>query len=645
MSATPSAPAPLALPAVDGDWLGWLRGYGEEHLAAVEAGTATVRSARTDVLTSSQVVAAWDEVGRRLRLVGSASELLSSVHPDAQVREYADELSAQVSRISTELGQDADVYAVLSSLPTTGLSTDEQRFLRLELRDFRRSGIALDEDARARLRELAEEETAVRQAFDNLIRDDVRRFHVQASDLEDLPADWLAAHPAGDDGTVELTTDYPDLQPVLAFARNREVRAAMRTAASQRGWPENEKNLSRLIALRNERARLLGYDGWAAYDAEVKMIGSAPAIAEFVDKVSTAARPAADRDYEQLLARLRQDVPDAVELTAADTGYYTEVLRREEYEVDAQEVRRYFDFTKVRAGLLDVTSRLFGLTMTPVDDAPRWHEDVTCYDVEIDGEPLGRFYLDLHPREGKFKHAAQFELVAGVDGTARPEGVLVCNFPRGLMEHTQVVTLFHEFGHLVHHLVGGRRPLSRFSGVATEWDFVEAPSQMLEEWAWDADILASFATDESGVAIPADLVTKMRRAKDFGRGLHVAGQMYYAAISYWFYAAPGDDLDTQRAELRRRLYRPADLPDTHFHTSFGHLSGYSSAYYTYMWSLVIAKDLFSAFDPADLMAPDVARRYRDVVLARGGSEDAADLVAEFLGRPYTEHAFTRWLEG
>lgn len=643
MSAT--SPAPLVLPAVDGDWLGWLQGYGADQLAAVEAGAATVRGARTDTMSSAQVVAAWDEVGRRLRLVASSSELFSAVHPDERVRAAADELTAQVSRISTELGQDEQIFAVLRSLPTTGLSEEQQRFLAHELRDFRRSGIALDEDARTRLRELAEQETAARQDFDNVIRDDVRRIRVAPADLDGLPADWLAAHPTGDDGLVELTTDYPDLQPVMAFARDRSVREAMRTAASQRGWPDNQANLARLIQLRNERARLLGYDGWAAYDAEVKMIGSAPAIAAFVDQVADAARPAADRDYDQLLERLRRDLPDAAELTVADTAFYTEVLRREEYDVDAQQVRRYFDFEKVRAGLLDVTSRLFGLTMTALPDAPRWHEDVTCYDVELDGQPLGRFYLDLHPREGKFKHAAQFELVAGVEGLARPEGALVCNFPRGLMEHQQVVTLFHEFGHLVHHLVAGRRPVARFSGVATEWDFVEAPSQMLEEWAWDAAILASFATNEAGEPIPADLVAKMRRAKDFGRGLHVAGQMYYAAISYWFYAEPDADLDAQRTRLRERYYRPADLPDTHFHTSFGHLSGYSSAYYTYMWSLVIAKDLFSAFDPADLMDAETAHRYRDAVLARGGSADAADLVADFLGRPYTEAAFTRWLEG
>ena len=329
---------------------------------------------------------------------------------------------------------------------------------------------------------------------------------------------------------------------------------------------------------------------------------------------------------------------------STDKGHYGEVIRREHFDVDAQETRRYFDFTKVRAGLLDVTGRLFGLSYAPVDGAPRWHEDVAVYDVAADGASLGRIYLDLHPREGKYKHAAQFDLVPGIAGRQLAEGVLVCNFPRGLMEHDDVVTLFHEFGHLVHHVLAGRHAWARFSGVATEWDFVEAPSQMLEEWAWNADVLRSFATDASGAPIPTDLVEKMRRAEEFGKGYLARTQMFYAALSYRAHQRVPDDLTT----LVRRTQAAYDLfsyvPETHFHASFGHLEGYGSGYYTYMWSLVIAKDLFSAFDESDLFATDVAHRYRDRVLAPGGSRDAKDLVEDFLGRPYTFDAFEAWLD-
>jgi thimet oligopeptidase len=285
-----------------------------------------------------------------------------------------------------------------------------------------------------------------------------------------------------------------------------------------------------------------------------------------------------------------------------------------------------------------------------VPDATTWHDEVAAYDVHdasasAGTDPVGRIYLDLHPREGKYKHAAQFTLTDGVAGRQLPEGVLVCNFSRGLMEHDHVVTLFHEFGHLVHHVLGGHVAWARFAGVATEWDFVEAPSQMLEEWAWDPAILASFATDATGEPIPATLVEAMRASDDFGKGTQARGQMFYAAMSYRFHVERPADLTARMVELQEQ-YSPWPYQEgTHMFASFGHLGGYSSAYYTYMWSLVIAKDLFSAFDPGDLFAPDVARRYRDRVLAPGGTQDAADLVADFLGRPYTFDAYAAWLAG
>jgi thimet oligopeptidase len=212
------------------------------------------------------------------------------------------------------------------------------------------------------------------------------------------------------------------------------------------------------------------------------------------------------------------------------------------------------------------------------------------------------------------------------------------------MEHDDVVTLFHEFGHLVHHVLGGGQPWARFSGVATEWDFVEAPSQMLEEWAWDAQVLGSFATDEAGTPIPADLVGRMRAAQEFGKGYQVRTQMFYAATSYLLHRDRPADITAAVQQIQRKydLFEP--IPDTHFHASFGHLAGYTSAYYTYMWSLVIAKDLFSAFRADDLLDPAIAGRYRDEVLARGGSGDAADLVRGFLGRPYSFDAYAQWLD-
>ncbi|QIX28795.1 Zn-dependent oligopeptidase [Nocardioides sp. JQ2195] len=592
----------------------------------------------------ADVLAAWNDLHVELANAFSVAGLIAQVHPDKAIRELAEQVEVEANRFHTELMLDPGAFAALSAAPTEHLDPAARRALDKSLRDFRRAGVDRDEVTRAKLRDLNERGVELGQAFSRGIRDDNRTTTVAASALEGLPADWVADHPAGDDGRVTLTTDYPDTVPFMTFSQDAAARRAVMTSFLNGGWPQNDKVLAELLAVRHEHAQLLGYSDWADFDAEVKMIGRGAAIAEFIDSIAADSLAAGQRDIAVLLERARRDDPAVEAIDVANWRHYAEVVRREHFDVDAQEVRRYFDFTKVRQGLLDVTGRLFGLEYAEVPGAPSWHGDVTAYDVSLGGEVLGRIRLDLHPRDGKYNHAAQFDLVPGVRGVQLAEGVLVCNFPRGLMEHDDVVTLFHEFGHLVHHVLAGRHDWVRFSGVATEWDFVEAPSQMLEEWAWDADVLASFATDEAGTPIPADLVARMRAGEEFGKGFLARTQMFYAAISYRLHVERPDDITSRVLELHDAYNLIKPIPDTHFHTGFGHLEGYSSAYYTYMWSQVIAKDLFSAFDQDDLFADGPAQRYRDTVLAAGGSKDAADLVADFLGRPYNADAFRAWLE-
>jgi thimet oligopeptidase len=340
-------------------------------------------------------------------------------------------------------------------------------------------------------------------------------------------------------------------------------------------------------------------------------------------------------------------------------GWLENLVKKQRYEVDAGEVRQYFPYDRVLAGLLEITAEIFDLSYVAAGDAERWHPSVLVYDVMRGTTKLGRIYLDMHPRDGKYKHAAQFPLKDGVRGVQLPEGVLVCNFPapdagaasgrRGhaaLMEHDDVVTMFHEFGHLMHHVLGGHQRWISQSGVATEWDFVEAPSQMFEEWAWSYDTLARFASHhETGEVIPRTLVDNMRRADKFGLGTATVQQIFYAAISLGFHRADAGALD-QLAEVQRlqKRYTPfAYVPGTRFHTSFGHLVGYSAMYYTYLWSLVIAKDLLTPFQARGLMSTEVTYVYRDKVLVPGGSRDAADLVRDFLGRAYDFAAYEKYL--
>ncbi len=649
---------PLNLPPAD-DYETWLRERVAEEL---DRARALVDGLRSDPPADPlEVLRTWDRATLHLGNVGAIGSLFGNVHPSETVREVGDAAEQDAQRLSTEWSLDRDLYELFAGLDDSALADDPlaTRLLEKVRKDFRRSGVDQDETTRARISELKDRLTELDQEFSKVVRDDVRSIRVRPEQLDGVPADWMAAHPADEEGLVTVTTDYPDTIPVRMFARDQDVRREVQTTFLQRGWPATEPVLEELFRLRHELATLVGYDDWPSYDADVKMIGRGDAIPEFIDKIAEVADEPMRRDKEALLERYRKDYPDADDLPAYDFFHYQELLRQERYDVDSQKVRTYLDFTKVRQGLLEVTGRLFGLRYEPVADAPVWHDEVTAYDVFLADdvstgsttESLGRIYLDLHPREGKYKHAAQFTLAEGVAGQQLPEGVLVCNFSRGLMEHDHVTTLFHEFGHLLHHVLGGQGAWARFAGVATEWDFVEAPSQMLEEWAWDASVLQTFATDESGEPIPTDLVAGMREANDFGKGIYARTQMFYAAISYHFHAdrrraADGEDvpdLSTRMVGLQEQYAALPYLPGTHFFASFGHLGGYSSAYYTYMWSLVIAKDLFSAFDPDDLFAEGPATAYRDKVLARGGEKDAADLVADFLERPFSFDSYAAWL--
>ncbi|WP_246136703.1 M3 family metallopeptidase [Leekyejoonella antrihumi] len=592
---------------------------------------------------SLEALHAWNDIEVALGNAAAAASVYAETNPDGAVRDAADQAMQRIDAFSTDLGLDRDIYEVVTAVDGTGLDPDSSRLLERILRDFHRSGVDRDEQTRERLRDLAQAELLASQEFAKFIREGARSIRVRREDLAGMPDDWMSAHEPDQGGLVTVTTDYPDSIPLMTYCSVASTRRAMTHERLNIAWPQGDEVLQRLLGLRAEHASLLGYDSWADYDAEVKMIGDGGAIAEFIDQISAAAAGSAQRDKAVLVARRRQDVPEATDIDAADLTYYSEVVRKEDYAVDAQLTRTFFAFEKVRQGLLEVTGRLFGLTWRRVDDATLWHGDVTAYDVLQGDERIGRIYLDLHPREGKYKHAAQFVLASGVRGRQLPEGVLVCNFSKGLMEHGEVVTLFHEFGHLIHHVVGGDQQWVRFSGVATEWDFVEAPSQMLEEWAWDADILATFASDADGHTIPPDLVDRMRKADDFGKGFHARTQMFYAALSLGIHRSKPDDLTQAVRETQQKYSVFPYIEDTHFQCAFGHLDGYSSGYYTYMWSLVIAKDMFSAFDHANLFDPEVASRYRDKVLAPGGSDDAADLVADFLGRPYTFDAYAAWL--
>jgi thimet oligopeptidase len=601
---------------------------------------------------AGEALGAFDATFAALSEAASRASLARNVHPDTRMRDLAERCEQDVDALATELSLDRGLYDALASLEVAGEDASTRYYVEKSLRDFRRAGVDRDDATRARVRALREELVRIGQEFGRNIKDDVRRLELDPRDLDGLPEDWRRSHPPGPDGKVTVTTDNTDYVPFMTYARSERAREALWRLYRLRGHPRNLDVVARMLERRSELARVLGYASWAAYVTEDKMIGSEAAASEFVEKITRAAEARMARDYAQLLERKRKDVPGAARVEPWDSAWLQERIKAEQYGFDSQSVRPYFQYGQVKDGVLDVTARIFGIAYRRVADATVWHPEVEAYDVLEGDRLLGRVYLDMHPREGKYKHYAQFTLASGQEGVRLPEGVLVCNFPRpapnapALMEHGDVKTFFHEFGHLLHHVLGGHTRWAGQSGVATEWDFVEAPSQMLEEWVWDPGVLATFARHaQTGEPLPADVVGRMKAADEYGKGLMVRQQMFYAATSLELHRRDPAGLDTTAlvAEMQERYTPFRHVEGTYFHESFGHLDGYSAIYYTYMWSLVIAKDLFGPFREAGLMDPGPARRYRKAILEAGGSKPAAELVKDFLGRPYAFEAYEQWL--
>lgn len=576
--------------------------------------------------------------------------LAEQVHPSKPFRDVAQTCEQEVSRVLTDISLDKDMYKVLASLDGARLDSAGSYYLRTTLRDYHRAGVDRDDPTREKIRALQDELVKIGQQFDQNIAADVRKFQVNASDLDGLPEDFKRSHPPDASGKVTLTTDNTDYFPFMDYAKSEAARKEFFVLYRQRAYPKNIDVLGQLLQKRHELANVLGYPDWAAYITEDKMVGTEQNAADFIEKITTAAQAGSRRDYDELLAYKKHEDPKAESVNAWDVAHLVRGAKIDRFGYDSEVIRPYFEYSRVLQGILDISSRMYGITYKPVTSAQVWHPEVTVYDVYDQSKLIGRIYFDMFPRENKYKHYATFTLATGKNGFRLPEYVLVCNFPKatggpGLMERDDVITFFHEFGHLIHGIMKGN---TKWAMGDLENDFIEAPSQMFEEWPKDPAILKLFARHyKTNEPIPAALAEKARAADDFGRALNVRTQMFYAAISLDFYNRDPQGLDTDKlvAQLQERYTPFKYVEGTHMHTAFGHLNNYSAVYYTYMWSLVIAKDMFTEFKKDGLLNPEVAGKYRTAVLGASGTKPAADLVRDFLGRPYSFQAYADWLNG
>lgn len=598
----------------------------------------------------------YDAAIEQLSLAGAQAGILNSVAADKSVRDQAQLEAQRVAMAGSALSLNRPVYDALVAMSLDGASPATRHYVERTLLGYRLAGVDKDEATRERLQALHEKATRLSLEFSRNIQEGGKTIEATPAELTGLPDDYLARHAAKKDEAtgeerITLTTDQPDVQPVMTFAADPSLRDRMFLAYNTRAYPANKQILLDLLATRQEIASVLGFRSWADLATADQMMESAANVRKFLSKLDEASREGARLEHKQIVEFARERQPGLTEIDITSRGYWYEQFRRAAFDFDSQSVRPYFPYAKVEAGVLDTAARLFKVEFRR-STAPAWHPAVSVFEVFDQGRLAGRFYLDMHPREGKDKWFSAAPVTTGVRGRYLPEAALICNFAGGepgdpgLMQYSDVVTFFHEFGHLMHAILGGDTEWAGVSGFATEGDFIEVPSQMLEEFFRDEKLLQSFARHyQTGEVLPAKSIRNLKRASSFGRADWVRTQLYYTTLSLDLHDRDpaGIDLDSIAKNLYERFQPWTWREGNRMYASFGHLTGYSSNYYTYAFDKVIALDFFGQFDPADLLGCEAGARYRKVVLEQGGSKPGRELVRNFLGRGEEFAAFSRWL--
>ena len=600
-----------------------------------------------------------EQVGRSVAVAFGRGPFLGRVATDDATRDAARLAEERIQKWSLDLVSRRDLYEAVRSYAATGeagaLTGEPSRALEHTMRDFRLAGHELEEESRLRVQELRTRMVELKVAFAANLAEYEDALEVTADDLEGMPDSYAGRlSPGSTDGTYRITMAYPDVIPFMENSPRRDLREALAFKFGNRARMENTPIFEEVMRLRAEIAGEFGAASWAHHSMQTKMAERPEAVAEFYEELLgplTAAGRAEVAEMGRLLTRQGHQLP----VRRWDSAYCHTEQMKQQYGVDPTEVASYFPLDRVLAGLFDITQAVFGLTYEPVD-APVWHEEVRTYRMtdSASGELVAHFYMDLHPRDGKFGHAAAFPLIPSgtdLDGVEhRPASAIVANLTRpsgeqpSLLLHDEVVTLFHEFGHILHMSLS-RADLARFSGARTEWDFVEAPSQIMENWCWIPEVLRTFARrHDTGEPIPDDLVARLAAARDLNIALFNLRQMMLGQIDM--------DLHTtlERLDHESLLRHRAEIgllphhEGTFMLASFGHLlGGYDAGYYGYLWAEVFGQDMFSRFAEEGVLSPEVGMEYRRKVLEPGGTKDAYDLLHDFLGRDPRNNAFLRKL--
>jgi len=583
----------------------------------------------------------------------SKSGIFQLNHPDEGMRKAAMKCETEISAQATELSLDNQLYKVIASISPEdpALDSDDKYFLADMIIDFKRNGVDKDEATRDAIKKLSAEIIALEQTFYSNIGSDKKTIKIKdVNRLKGLPEDFIKGKKPDEEGNIILTTDWPDYFPVMENAQDESLRAEMYKNVLNIAYPQNTEIFSKILKARKKFSELLGYKNFAEYTQQKLMIENPENADEFIKKVAGISTAYAKKDLEVFLAKKKSVVGETAEVEPWDRFFYQKLIKMEKYNYDPEQARKYFEMTKVIDGIFLVSGKIFGVTFEKVKRDDLWHESVQSYNMLADGKVIGMFELDLFPRPNKYKHFAMFTNELGVKDLRIPRAAIIGNFPepvdgKAYISHEDVQTLFHEFGHLLHSLFAGNQRYVRFSGTNCQRDFVEVPSQLMEEYVWDASILQLWATNDAGEPIPADLVDNMKKASEFAKGLHVSRQMYLAALSLGIYLQDPENFDHHAYEkkLEKELSPWKSHEDTHLIENFSHLVNYYSNYYTYMWSLAIVKDFAGHIRKTGLMDAAVTKQYRDKVLNIGGAKPGHQMVKDFLGRELSFEEFEKWL--
>ena len=613
----------------------------------------------------SSLVEPIEEWEDRLERAWSPVSHLNAVVNSEELRAAYNACLPKLSDYGTEMGQNEDLYAAYKAVAAQDASLDEaqRKVLDNALRDFHLSGIDLPPAQKERFREISQELSKLTSTYSENVLDATNAWSKCLADegaLAGLPQTALdlarqTAQQRDEQGWM-LTLDFPSYYPVMTYADDRalrrEVYEAYQTRASDQGPHagqfDNSDNMQRILALRHEQAQLLGFANYAERSLERKMARSTDEVMQFLHDLAARSRHQAQRELEELQAFAREE-HDVEVLEPWDIAYYSEKLRHQRYEITQEEVKPYFPVTRVVPGMFEVVGRLYGVSFHEVPDVESWHPDVKFYEIrDSDGSMRGQFYFDLYARQNK-RGGAWMGTCQSRMKTSRvdqiPVAYMVCNFtpPVGekpaLMTHDEVETLFHEFGHGLHHMLTRVEypEVSGINGVA--WDAVELPSQFMENYCWEREALDLFAAHyETGERIPDELYRRMLAAKNFQSGMMMVRQLEFSIFDFRIHR----EFDPQRGD---RIYEILDEvrsevaviqpPEwSRFAHAFSHIfaGGYAAGYYSYKWAEVLSADAFALFEERGIFDQQTGRSFLQNILEKGGSRDAMDLFVAFRGR-------------